>query len=104
MDNTQAILNEIKQAVMLVDISADVILFGSRARGDYRDESDWDVLVLTDKTADLALKRKIIGNILQVELQHSIGVSVIVRNRLDWEHRHSITFFYKEVEKDGVLL
>ncbi len=26
----------------------DVILFGSRARGDYREDSDWDVLIVVD--------------------------------------------------------
>jgi len=26
-----------------------IILFGSRARGDYREDSDWDILIVTKK-------------------------------------------------------
>lgn len=32
-----------------IDPSAKAYLFGSRARGDARDDSDWDVLILLDK-------------------------------------------------------
>jgi predicted nucleotidyltransferase len=42
IENTQ-ILKEIKKTVLNVDSEAEVVLFGSRARGDFHDESDWDV-------------------------------------------------------------
>ena len=29
-----------------------IILFGSRARGDYREDSDWDILIVTKKKLD----------------------------------------------------
>ena len=29
--------------------SSSLILYGSRARGDYKDDSDWDLLILLDK-------------------------------------------------------
>ena len=37
------------KARQIVPPGAEVILFGSRARGDARDDSDWDVLILLDK-------------------------------------------------------
>jgi len=40
-----------------VDDKAEVILYGSRARGDEREDSDWDLLVLTDESLDLAKTR-----------------------------------------------
>lgn len=104
MTETQTILNEIKQAVSIVDEEADVILFGSRARGDYKEESDWDVLVLTDRPVERDYKKKIWNRILQVELEHLIGISTIVRNKKDWNGKLSVTSFYKEVHKDGILL
>ncbi len=61
IESTQ-ILNEIKQAVLEVDSEAEVVLFGSRARGDFHDESDWDVLILVDKEeTDFNFKRKILN-------------------------------------------
>ncbi len=29
-----------------------IILFGSRARGDYREDSDWDILIVTEEKLD----------------------------------------------------
>jgi len=104
MTGDQTILNEIKLAVSAVDAGAEVILFGSRARGDYKEESDWDVLVLTDRPVERDLKKKIWNRILQVELEHLIGISTIVRNKRDWDDKLSATSFYKEVSKDGILL
>lgn len=51
MQSEQAILFGIK-AVLEVVPDAGVILFGSRARKEAREESDWDILVLTDEQVD----------------------------------------------------
>ena len=39
----EVFLNKIKEQVLKEDENASVILFGSRARGDYREDSDWDI-------------------------------------------------------------
>ncbi|WP_456474042.1 nucleotidyltransferase domain-containing protein [Candidatus Pyrohabitans sp.] len=36
-----------------------IILFGSRARGDFKEESDWDVLVVTKKELDRNTRKKL---------------------------------------------
>ena len=41
------IAQQVKATVRQIDPQAEVILFGSRARGDARKDSDWDFLVLT---------------------------------------------------------
>ncbi len=85
IESTQ-ILNEIKQAVLEVDSEAEVVLFGSRARGDFHDESDWDVLILVDKEeTDFNFKRKI-------------------HNRFLWRNKLDVSPLYLEVQKDGVVL
>lgn len=43
------IVNLVKQEVIHIDPKAEVILFGSRAREDFRPDSDWDFLVLLDR-------------------------------------------------------
>jgi len=41
------IISLIKQKVRETDPSAEIILYGSRARGDEKEFSDWDILILT---------------------------------------------------------
>ena len=43
-----------RDAVQRVDASAQVILYGSRARGDGSEESDYDLLVITEGEVNLA--------------------------------------------------
>ncbi len=45
---TKHIAQLISKNIRLIDPKADIILYGSRARGDERPDSDWDILVLTD--------------------------------------------------------
>ena len=62
------ILQEIKKAVLSVDSGAEVILFGSMARGDNEEESVWDILILTDNKVDAQMKSLFGKALLQVEL------------------------------------
>ncbi len=43
------IVNLVKQEVIKIDPKAEVFLFGSRARGDFRKDSDWDFLILLNR-------------------------------------------------------
>jgi predicted nucleotidyltransferase len=40
-------LSVVKRTVLAIDPQAEIWLFGSRARGDFRDDSDGDFLVFT---------------------------------------------------------
>lgn len=42
------IMNRISKSIHEKDPHAEVFLFGSRARGDNRSDSDWNILILTD--------------------------------------------------------
>jgi predicted nucleotidyltransferase len=60
------ITSKVKQTVKEFDPNAEVILFGSRARGDYNKDAGWDFLILTDRNVNEPLKtvfrRKLIEN------------------------------------------
>ena len=47
--NFETMADLIKKNVLEVDNTAEVWMYGSRVRGDAHTESDWDVLVLSEK-------------------------------------------------------
>jgi len=59
MDERDKLIASVKEAVYEISPNADIILFGSRSRGDYTEESDWDFLILIDQEATEALKQRI---------------------------------------------
>ena len=48
----------VRKYVNELDPKADVILYGSRARGDEKPYSDWDILILTDYAENLMIEIK----------------------------------------------
>lgn len=93
-------LNRIKEQVLKEDENASVILFGSRARGDYREDSDWDILVLTSKDVNGTLKRRIRDDIYDVQLEYLQPVSTLVYNKDFW-HTLDVTPLFQNVAKEG---
>jgi len=47
-----ALFNRVKNAVKQIEPSAEIILYGSRAREDFNEGSDWDFLILVDGIVD----------------------------------------------------
>jgi uncharacterized protein len=105
MDNKKQILARIKQLIWATDPGATVILFGSQARGESKEGSDIDLLVLinADKVSYEDEKR-IKYPLYDLEFETGYIISPLVISRSDWERKHSITPFYQSVEREGVLL
>ncbi len=79
------ILQKIRASVQEIVPDAKVFLFGSRARGDWHDESDWDILVLTENEVGRNLKNKLHQNLYSVSCE--IGgyfINSIVVQEADW--------------------
>ena len=109
---TEATLNEITSRVVqaardsLGDKLHKVILYGSYARGDYDDESDIDIMVLADMTREEAQEAdKKISNLLRgIDLEYSVMVSVMVTSSAMYYAFLNAMGFYRNVQKDGVVL
>lgn len=101
---TKYISKLIRKNIRMVDPKAEIILYGSRARGDERNDSDWDILVLTDYPVDLILERMFRDKLYDLELETGEPFSIFVYSKHDWQHKQRITPFYQNVTQEGVLL
>ena len=105
MIRKQKILLKIKEIVARTEPDATIILFGSYARGNNKRDSDIDILILIDKdkiTYDD--EKRIKYPLYDLEFETGKIISPIVFSRNEWENRHKITPFYKNIKHEGVLL
>src|SRR4030042_4015725 len=81
------LLQRCKKAIRTVVPDADVILYGSRARGDAAEDSDYDILVLVDHPADVAIHRQLIASIFPLELESGAVLTLRAHNRDLWNSK-----------------
>ena len=99
------LLKKVKQAVGGLEPEADIILYGSRARGDSSAESDWDFLILVNGPADDDRVDRIRYCLYEIEWESGEVLSSIVRSRQDWDSQPlKSTPFHRNVELEGVVL
>ena len=95
----------IKKSVNKTEPNAVLILYGSYARGDYRDDSDLDLLVLVDKDIISRFDQKrIYYPLYDIEFDRGTVVSPLIFSKKNWEMRHKNTPFYENVAREGKVL
>ena len=101
----QHIIQLIRQKVNEIDNTAEVILYGSRARGDNRHDSDWDVMILLKrKNVDKKVEQTFRHHLFDLELEIGVPISVFVYSKSDWEGKYSITPLFISIKKEGILI
>lgn len=98
-------LRRVKETVAEIEPEAQIVLYGSRARGDSRAESDWDFLVLVDGPVDDTRVDRIRHRLYEIEWEHDEVLSSIVRSPEQWNSPPlSGTPFHQNVELEGIAL
>ena len=84
---------------------ATLILYGSYARGNYRKDSDVDLLILLDKeNVTRHDEKRIKYPLYEIEFDTGVIISPIVLPKKVWETKHKISPFYHNVIKEGKQL
>ena len=104
MVSKSTFLKSIKACITAVDSNAEVILFGSRARGDARKDSDWDLLILTTGSVDIRMEQRFRHKLFELEIEYGQAISTRVYSKEDWVKKQSVTPLYREIKKEGVAL
>ncbi len=105
MTNQQNILDRIKGIVLGKDPSAKVYLYGSRARGTTKSDSDWDLLILLKKDKiTTEVERNVTSPLYDLEFEIGEVISPMIYSEKEWNSKHSVTPFYSNVMREGKLL
>ena len=100
---TKRVIKQIRQlGERIIPAGGNLWLYGSRARGDYRSDSDWDLLVLVDKDK---IQWTDYDNYAYpfTELGWNIGQTInpVLYSKQEWEARH-FSPFYHNVQNDKI--
>jgi len=98
--NTREVTDMISARVHQTEPDAKVLLFGSRARGEARPDSDWDVMVLLNDNSKTN-RWDAVKQLFYLSLDIEQDINPIVYTKSEWNKR-SFTPFYKNVMKDGI--
>lgn len=105
MDKRDDVINRIRNVAQeKLPANGRVILYGSRARGTARADSDWDLLVILNKNT---IENEDYDNATYpfTELGWTLGEMIIpvLYTQKEWE-ASSFTPFYKNVTKEGIRI
>lgn len=99
------IVRKIQKALEMTVPSATVILYGSEARCDARQDSDIDLLILLEGDSErvsLQEEDRITTPLFNIELETGTLISPRVLMRHQWENRLYKTPYYVNVMNEGV--
>lgn len=95
----------IKERIKQKNPSADIILFGSHARGQSHKDSDWDILILLNQPdVSRMIVKEYRDELFDVELEIGEPISTFVFSKSEWEQKHEITPLYQNIKREGIYL
>lgn len=99
------IQSQIKKSIHTSDPKASAYLFGSRARGDFRPGSDWDILILVDEPkVTNEIEDKFRNGLYDIELKSGQVISTFIYPKKYWESTLKHSPLYTNVRNQAIRL
>jgi predicted nucleotidyltransferase len=99
-------IQELKlRLVTLFGLEVELKLFGSSARGDDREYSDIDILVLLPGQVNHTIEEEIFDTAYDLELKYSVVFGIIVYEKAFWNSDLAATMFlHQNIEREGLAV
>ena len=83
-----------------------IILYGSRARGDFREDSDYDIMILTDldELSQKKYQKDLSYMTYDFSLDHDVDIKSVAKEEKFFMHWVVNYPFYRNIQQEGVVL
>jgi len=104
-DNQKKALLELKKRLLGRFPGAEIILYGSKARGDFDEESDIDVLIILKNRVDDSLREEVFSMSFKVELKYDVIFGVLVEPEDFWNSPLAKAMpIYWNIDREGIAV
>jgi predicted nucleotidyltransferase len=86
MSTDSEILSNVNVVIREIIPDAEVFLFGSRVTGNWNEESDWDILILSEKKYPRSVKRLIHDKLFSFGLSNACVFHFILATKDEWQN------------------
>lgn len=105
MTAKKQILNRIIRVINSNAPDSEVYLYGSRARGDAKKLSDWDLLILLNKpNVSFETETKFMNEFYDLELETGEIFSPLIYSKSDWNSKYNFTPLFENIKNEGIRL
>jgi uncharacterized protein len=103
--NSNRLLQAIRNTIHQIEPSAEIILFGSHARGDANENSDWDILILVEGEISCDRMDQINHRLFELNIEHDVIICPMINSKTTWYNSIYVNPFLKgNIEREGVVL
>ena len=105
MSNKHDILKMIKRLVDKNAPLSEAYLYGSQARGDAEELSDWDILILLNTSeVSFDLEKDFLDKFYELELKTGEIFSPLIYSKENWNSNYPETPFYESIQREGIKI
>ncbi|WP_047133340.1 nucleotidyltransferase family protein [Candidatus Kryptonium thompsonii] len=98
-------LRELKEKLTEKFPDVDIILFGSKARGDFDPESDIDLLILIEEPINSKIEEEINSIAYEIELKYDVVFGKIIENKNFWNSPLARSMpIHQNIDDEGIKI
>lgn len=103
--NHNLVRDRITKTIYAEEPHVEAYLFGSRARGDFRPDSDWDIIILIDEDkVTNEIEDKFRDGLYDIELEAGQIISTFIYPKKFWRSILRYSPLYENVNREGIRL